>query len=229
MKLSVEELLYEVVDGQKLPTAYMQYIVANKIKEFFKQNIERLDKVGDYSKIRAVEEVTKESFDNAMKQYSKQMSLVENGMEQWKLAHPDYYRQQMSLPSSKEVVGEVNLDFLNLIFTLEESIQGYKMANEIIKELNNSGKLDKFCICTKEMLNYEHRVEYNKEKERLMKVYGVPSKEELLAKLPKETVIKRRMSLSRSKSDNSKPFELASKELNSLIHNHLQSTVEVCE
>lgn len=188
---------------------YFKYISANFAKDFFKKQIEKLDKENVYFRKAETQDIDPKDFENEKNKYKDKMKKVEEELKIWRENHKKYYRMQPSLPTSS-IYSDFCLKEIDDL-TLEEAIQGYKAANEILKTIKNED-LNQYCTELKPMLNYEYKEEYKLEVERLKRLYDIPSDEEIKASLPIKTIIKTRLCLDRQKCINNSKFDLFIKE-----------------
>lgn len=216
--LNINNLNLEVnrVDGVYKLSPYLDYVIANFAKEFFKEKILKLDKNGLYVKRTIVEEVPKEDLDFELSKFSKENNELSSRKKEWANNHKDYYRIQTCLPSSN--IFQKLLPSITIL-SAEDAVQGYKRSNEILKLIPNTS-LDEYCIEKRPMLNYEHREEYNNFVVEQQKILKIPTTEELLNSLLKKSVEKTRISLDRSKCVNNEFYENYQ---NSFIQNLLNS------
>lgn len=211
LKLPVTEnydkTILEIKDGYLQPNIYFKYLIANDAKKFFKAKISSLDVDHNFMRENIVEDVDPNSFEIAKLKYyeknSEAIRLANEEKEKWKDEHKHFYRMQPSLPSSVKYSNLFNFD-INL--SLNEAIQGYKLANEVLKSINNSN-LDPWCTELKPMLNYEHRDEYNKAMENINKKFNILSDKEIKKTLPLVKVTKTRLSLDRQKCNDPSAFK----------------------
>ena len=195
-------------------TAYLHYMFANSFKEFFKQKIYAMDVDRQFSRLR-FEEGYSDLVKNQLKaeyekKYEDQLAALRLWQMEMQKVHPDWYRMQPCLPTDNawhHAFAEFAKGYGDDL-TLEQCVQGYKACNEILKEVDNS-TLDDFCICTKPMLNYEHRDDYNLEKTEKMENLQLPDLktfsdrqvEKYPEKYAKENLPKFRLALNRAKCE----------------------------
>lgn len=198
---------FNEVELRKNP--FFLYTVANFAKEHFKNKIVELDKGHIYNKKR--EDIIINPDYYKTKEFQEKNYLLEEAKEKWKKEHIHYYRQQPCLPSTK--ICNI-FCYIPSSTTLEEAIQGYKAANELLNSIPNSD-LDPYCVETRLMLNYEHKEEYDTFIKETKKKLGFIDEEELIKYYPL-TTIKYRLSLDRSKCANIEP-------LNKFINNFIKN------
>lgn len=198
--------IFEEKGDKLITTVYFKYIAANYAKELFKNKIIELDKENIYTKVNEVEDVDLKLFQITKLQYeesnAKNIALANAEKDQWKHEHLHYYRIQPSLPTSTIYK---HLFVLPDNLSLDDAVQGYKLCNEILKSIDNS-ELDKYCIETKLMLNYEYRDEYRKAMDEIDDKYGILTDSKIKEKLPKVKVNKVRISMNRQKCSDINPL-----------------------
>ena len=206
MKENIKEFLLE----NNCDNPYFNYILLNQASEFFKHKIKKNDTNNLYYRMTTKLEVSTDRI-NAFKEenFASELKSIEEDKKNWRDKHLSFYRIQKCLlsisddivPLSISLNDSINFEDLNLY------IQGYKAANQKLKEINNSD-LDKYCIDSKPMLNYEHKEEYNNFVNELYSKYNIPSNEEIREQLEPKNEIKYRLCLDRSKCYDFTPFEL---------------------
>ena len=214
-------MLFE--DNKRTP--YFNYVFANAAKEYFKNKIDQYDKEGTFMRRTEVEGIRTEVIDKAKALYraifKNQLEKIDAEKENWKKEHADYYRQQTCLPSSsyvQTIIDEINNELDSRLKKFESddindlldfAIQGYKAANEMLKNIPNSD-LDKYCTEIRPMLNIEHKEDWTNFTASLPEKYGIPTEEEYIESihLPVETIVKKRLSLNRKPCENGTAFGL---------------------
>ena len=202
------------------PNILTTYILANYAADWFLERIKELDKDHQYNRISGEVEVLS---DEALKIAEKLYDIVihdgypgynealENKRKELKELHPEWWRTQPSLPNMMSLYKMINISYFDNYkntITIEEAIQGYKAAKDILKEINNDD-LTPFCTETKTMLNYEFKKEYDEEINKVKEFYHIPDKKEWIENLnlPKIKKTKTRMSLDRQPCSDIGPFE----------------------
>lgn len=180
---------------------YIEYVLSNFAKDFFKEKIYKLDINNDYSK-----EIKKIIIDPVVyetEEWINKNAILENEKANWKEMHLKYYRKQPCLPTSSNL--QVYIPDIK-INSLLDAVQGYKGAHDFLKTIENSD-LDNFCTEIQIKLNYEHKKEYDDFVEQIKKKLDIPSNQELLEKYPKEKVSKK-LTLNRRACEDPKFFNL---------------------
>lgn len=190
-----------------IKNAYFTYLLANAAKEFFKQKIIDLDKSNTFNRVRVENTFDPDDFEAEKAKYKRELSVINAELEVWRSNHPKYYRMQTCLPNSSTFNLEIPTNRLFDSLTLDDAIQGYKAANEVLKNIPNSD-LDIFCTEIKPMLLPEFRYKYQEEVVRLRRLYNVPTDDEIRASLPIKAVNKYRLSLNRQTCSNTEFYDL---------------------
>ncbi len=195
------ENLFIVKDGKAEITPYLSYVITNFAKDFFKRKIALTDVSGVFYRKTVVKGVEKEAVDAELSRFATELEELEARKLQWRVDNPDYYRQQVCLPSSEGLrIYIPNVEDLH--FDLDDCIQGYKNANSMCASFGSS--LDRYCTEKRPMLNLEHKPEYDAFVESQREALGIPTRTELEAELPKTDVVKARLCLDRTKATNIK-------------------------
>lgn len=196
-------------------SAYSEYLLGNWAVEFFKDKIQKLDVENIYN--RKSETLGMDPKDvKAFKlspEYCDKEAQWKILMKEWQMDHQNYYRTQPCLPSSP-LLDNFTLSYPDI--SLEEAIQGYKAAKELLKSISNES-LNPYCVEMRPMLNAEHREEYQKYSNMIKKKIGMPTDEEINSMLPEKKCIKYRLSLNRQKSDNPLPMNHFRQEANEIL------------
>lgn len=181
----------KILNLLKGKNAFYSYSFAKFVKKFAREKIDELDKDLTFT---AVSEKIVESPDCKYNEVFKdKIEKLSTAKKEWGDSHPDYFRKQVSLPPSylyKQIFSEYKTEIEVWIDgdvndpennPLDNAVQLYKMANEVIKSYDNSDALDKFCVFEKTMINREHIEEQNEFVSLKMKELELPTKEEFIA------------------------------------------------
>lgn len=206
---NINEFLGKFVQGDAYDP-YMAYVFANLAKEWFQQQIERLDKKNDVIRLSEGFGVPPAVVEKAKALYAEVFRVkiveLESMKKKWAESNSSFYRQQPCLPSSKEY-GDAFRSHMGLVeleseITLDQAVQGYKAASEVLKGISNES-LDPYCTEVRPMLNNEHREEYNGAVMKFHGELGLPLQDEWIASLPllEEKFPKKRLSLDRKPAE----------------------------
>lgn len=190
---------------------YEKYVFNNLEKEYLKNKIYEIDNNlndKEVSKGIYVATTTKTIINPELfKGLNEELTLLKEKLENEKLnfkeIHKNYYRQQISLPSSDYYRSIINdkIGPYTKNYSLEEIVDAYKYCNQELKNIKNED-LNEYCTEIREMLNYEHREEYNNFIENTKNKLGIPSDEELIKNYPYNKITKR-IKTNRIKVENS--------------------------
>lgn len=200
MNNKIKELLIE----NNCDNPYFLYIAANQANEFFKHKIKKNDLQHEFYRVNEKIEVSTDRINSYKEEnFKPELEAIENEKKNWRDKHLSYYRIQKCLPSISVDIVPLSIS-LNDVINFKDInmyIQGYKASSEILKGIDNSS-LDKYCIDSKTILNYEHKDEYNSFIKELNEKYKIPSNEEITFILEPKTELKYRLCLDRSKCSN---------------------------
>lgn len=194
--IDVQKLGYKsldiLLDSENHLTIYFKYVMLNALSDFCNEVIKRFHTENDsYVAVTYKQGIPDYVKENAKEIYRYKfhddLERVKNSLNDWKKEHLDYYREQVSLPSSEKLYDLLLKMYVKnfikhsvSVFNLDQYVLFYKETKAALRCISNHD-LDPYCTETRLMLNIEHKAEYNEFKSSLMD--RIPSEQEFIDSL----------------------------------------------
>lgn len=149
---------FKFIDTNKYEyTDFFLYTAARKAKDYFAEIIKELDTDGRYTRTATKEFRDYEATNAQMAPYKAQLEEVERRMQEYKLNHLDEYDEQYRVDTNGQGGAGIRLSIPKNIFNLEDAVQGYLVAKQILSEIDNNSLPQYRAYMSKEEFAEKHK------------------------------------------------------------------------